>query len=48
MNRPLIWISLLVAVIGAVFGLAHIAEAFVPALFAVAIILTDIGVITGM
>jgi hypothetical protein len=48
MGRPLIIISLLLAIVGAIFGLAHIAEAFVPVLFAAAILLTDIGIITGM
>lgn len=47
MSRPLIMISLLLAIVGAVFGFAHIAEAFVPILFAAAIILTDIGILTG-
>ena len=47
MGRPLIMISLLLAIVGAVFGLAHIAEAFVPLLFAAAILLTDIGILTG-
>jgi len=47
MSRPLIVISLLLAVVGAIFGLAHIAEAFVPLLFAAAILLTDIGILTG-
>jgi hypothetical protein len=48
MGRPLIIISLLLAIVGAIFGLAHIAEAFVPVLFAAAILLTDIGILTGM
>lgn len=47
MSRPLIMISLLLAIVGAVFGLAHIAEAFVPVLFAAAIVLTDVGILTG-
>jgi len=47
MSRPLIFISLLLAIVGAIFGLAHIAEAFVPLLFAAAILLTDIGILTG-
>jgi len=47
MARPLILVSLLLAVVGAIFGLAHIAEAFVPLLFAAAILLTDIGILTG-
>jgi hypothetical protein len=48
MGRPLIIISLLLAIVGAIFGLAHIAEAFVPVLFAAAILLTDIGILTGL
>jgi hypothetical protein len=47
MSRPLILISLLCAVIGAIFALAHVAEAFAPVLFAAAILLTDIGILTG-
>jgi hypothetical protein len=47
MSRPLIIISLLLAVVGAIFGLAHIAVDFVPLLFATSILLTDIGILTG-
>lgn len=51
MARPLILISLLLAVVGAIFGLAHVAEAsgalWAPLLFAAAILLTDIGILTG-
>ena len=47
MARPLILASFVLAVIGAIFGLAHIAEQFVPVLFAAAIILTDIGILTS-
>jgi hypothetical protein len=43
----MILISLLLAIIGAVFGLAHIAEGFVPLLFAAAILFTDVGILTG-
>jgi hypothetical protein len=47
MSRPLIVISLLLAVVGAIFGLAHIAEPFVPLPFATSILLTDLGILTG-
>jgi hypothetical protein len=47
MSRPVIVISLLLAVVGAIFGLAGIATQFVPVLFAAAIVLTDIGILTG-
>jgi hypothetical protein len=47
MSRPLILASFILAIIGAVLGLAHIAEAFVPVLFAAAILLTDVGILTG-
>jgi hypothetical protein len=47
MSRPLIIISLLLAVVGAIFVLAHIAQDFAPLLFFAAILLTDVGILTG-
>lgn len=47
MSKPLIAISLILAILAGVFHFAHIAQDFEIVLVILAVVLTDIGILMG-